>query len=122
MRLPGLRFDAGAPLMPLYTFRCVDGHVNDLVRPIGTEQVECPRCSLQAWRSRVNRIAIGKPEVDSRGLYRRFTEATAEIDHAATKIEQSTGTEVQTPSLWKRAKAKVAAMDAAGETKTAWTS
>lgn len=47
-------------------------------------------------------------------MFRRYTEATAEIDHAATRLEQN-GQTVETPPLWSLAKQRADAIVAAGE-------
>ncbi len=102
--------------MPLYEFRCPSGHTSERVRPIDTADIACPECGDPAERSSgVYRVSVAQPEVDTRGMYRRFTEVTAEMDHSATRIEQNTGTSVATPNLWVAAKAKAAAMIAARE-------
>lgn len=61
------------------------------------------------------RVAVTLPEVDMRGKFRRYEEATAEMDHAAARIERSTGQAVQTPPYWQMAKQRVQGMDARGE-------
>ncbi len=102
--------------MPNYEFRCVRGCVSDLVRPLGTEQAACPFCGEPAARTHApSRFDVIGPTVDTRGMFRRWQEATSEIDHGASKIEANTGEPVQTPNFWKQAKQKAAAMVAAGE-------
>lgn len=48
-------------------------------------------------------------------MYRRFSEATAEIDHGASKIEASVGHPIETPNFYRKAQQKAKAMVAAGE-------
>ena len=101
--------------MPLYTFKCKLGHTADHLRPMGTVIISCSVCTGDAVRQTVNRVAITSPEVDTRGMFRRFQEAGSEFDHAATQIEANTGQPVETPSIWQAAKATAQAMNAAGE-------
>ncbi len=59
-------------------------------------------------------LTVG-PAVDSRNMFRRYQEASADIDYAATRHEQHTGQSVQDPGLWSAAKQTANAMIAAGE-------
>ena len=95
--------------MPLYDYTCQRGHRQELIRPIGTEGVPCPACGGAAIRSHVHHFDVVGPTVDSRGLYRRYTEASAEISYAATKQG------VPGPRLWPQTKRRVKQMIAAGE-------
>lgn len=101
--------------MPLYDYTCPDGHTHEFVRPLGTEAVACATCRQEATRSRVHRIDVVGPTVDTRGMYRRFTEATSEMDHAATRVEQTTGRAVASPPLWQVAKSRAKEMQRRGE-------
>lgn len=101
--------------MPLFDYTCPRGHVHELVRPLGTEGVPCPTCGQAATRSHVHRFDVRGPTVDTRGMFRRFNEATHELDHAATRIEANTGAPVATPSYYRMARARANAMIAAGE-------
>lgn len=102
--------------MPLFDFRCSNGHVSEAIRPSEVVGIACPRCARMARRNGVNRgIGVVGPTTDTRGMFRRFTEASAEIDHAASSIEANTGQPVRTPNLWKAAQQRAAAMSAAGE-------
>ena len=101
--------------MPIYDYRCSRKHVTEAFRAMSETWIVCPVCSGVADRVAANRVAITLPEVDTRGLYRRFAEASAEIDHATTQVEQSTGQAVKTPNLWKHAQRRAQAMTAAGE-------
>lgn len=101
--------------MPLYDFRDADGHVTEALRPYGTMLIRC-RCGLPADRVEVNRgIGIVGPTTDTRGMFRRFQEASAEMDHAATRMEEQTGQPAETPNLWQVAKHRAVAMSTAGE-------
>ena len=100
--------------MPLYSFRCQRNHVQEALRPMNVDRVHCA-CGQPAYRVAANRVAIVGPEVDTRNMYRRFTEASQEMDYSATKIESATGQSVATPPLWRMAKRRAQAMIAAGE-------
>lgn len=95
--------------MPAYDYTCGAGHVTELVRPIGTDFVACPRCGSDAERSHVHLFDVVGPTVDTRGMARRFSEAMTERDHLAHKIEASTGVPVQMPDDWAGPKAKALA-------------
>jgi hypothetical protein len=101
--------------LPLYDFTCVRSHRTELVRPIGTEWIDCPVCGLTASRSHVHRFDVVGPTVDSRGLYRRFSEASDEIGYATSKLEATLERPVQGPQLWQRTKARVKEMQRVGE-------
>lgn len=101
--------------MPLYSYVCSRGHTTELLRNMSVEVVCCTVCDSPAPRSPANRIAITAPTIDSRGMFRRYSEASAEIDYAASKEEARTGQTVQTPDLWSAAKARAAAIERAGE-------
>ncbi len=101
--------------MALYTFVCKLGHTAELLRPMATSVVACSVCGNPAPRRSANRVAVVAPSVDTRGMFSRFVEASAEYDHAAARIEQQTGESLETPNLWKAAKQQAAAMSAAGE-------
>jgi putative FmdB family regulatory protein len=102
--------------MPLYDFRCPIGHWSELVRTIDTESVCCPECGEPAIRQHgAHRVSHQEPEADTRGMFRRYREATQEMDHAYSKVEASTGQPVQAPDLWGIAKQRAKAMIAAGE-------
>ena len=101
--------------MPLFDYRCPDGHTHELVRHRGVEEIPCPTCGKAAVRSHVHRFDVRGPTVDTRGMFRRYQEASAELNHDATAIEQSTGQPVATPNYYELARARANAMVAAGE-------
>lgn len=79
------------------------------------ESIECPGCAQPVRRTAANRIDVVGPTTDTRGLFRRFRESTAEIDHTFAKAEADLERPIQAPSLWQEAKRRAAAMTAAGE-------
>lgn len=91
------------------------GHVSELVRPLGTIGVPCPVCGAAAIKSEVHHIDVVGPTVDTRGQFKRMMEASSEIDHAYTKVEQDRGVKLQSPSIYSQAKQKAHAMISAGE-------
>lgn len=101
--------------MPLYDFRCPGGHTTEALRPLGTATTACA-CGAVAERTGVNPgIGIVGPTTDTRGMYRRFREASAEIDYAAARHTQQTGRPATVPNLWQAAKHEARARVAAGE-------
>jgi hypothetical protein len=101
--------------MPLYDFRDGLGHTTEAIRSSGVYEILCDQCGATATRVAANRVSFKAPDIDSRGMFRRFTEATAEIDHAASKVEADTGQPVQTPNLWGAARQRAAAIERVGE-------
>ncbi len=65
-------------------------------------------CGLVAIREAANRVAITEPSADTRGMFRRFTEASHELAH-------TTGSE--SSNDWQRAKQRAQAITSAGEAK-----
>ncbi len=107
--------------MPLYQFTCKEGHTTEKrVRHYDVTVVPCS-CGLNAIRASVNRINFGGyastklGEAVDHNDYRRFTEASAELDYTATKYE-SEGAEVKTPSMFLEAKKVAPKLAAAGVT------
>lgn len=101
--------------MPLYEFAC-GRHITEAVRPMGTEFIKCPTCDHNAWRThRPTHFQVVGPTVDTRGMFRRYTEATQEIDHAATTVEANTGEAAPAMPMWTAAQARAAAFAHAGE-------
>ena len=102
--------------MALYTYICNLAHTTEAIRPLDTSLIPCEVCQRVATRVRVNRgVSIVAPTVDTRGMFRRYQEATAELNMAASSIEADTGGVVRTPNYWKLAKRRAAAMAAANE-------
>jgi hypothetical protein len=104
----------------LYDFRCPAGHTTEKrVNSSDVVLVHCA-CGLPARRSEVNRIGVSGfaktpgPAVDFHDDYRRFSEASSEIDYSASKAEKADGLAPKNSPLFKMAKAKAAKMAAAG--------
>lgn len=101
--------------MALYDYRCQNtGHIFESIQPMSRDRLFCIPCAEFAVRQAANRVAVTLPEIDMRGKFRRYEEATAEMDHAARKVE-STGQAASTPSYWTMAKQRAQAMIARGE-------
>lgn len=101
--------------MPIYVFGCSQGHRSEVIRPVGTTENACPHCGEVCGRVYGYSMALTQPETDTRNLFRRFQEASSEIDYRAGQVESRTGQDVQNPNLWRAAKARAAAMTRAGE-------
>lgn len=88
--------------MPIYEYDCPAGHRMELVRPIGTEHVQCGPCADVgvdgvAVRSHIHHFDVVGPTVDTRGMARRFTEASQEREAVFAKVERETGQSVARP-------------------------
>lgn len=91
--------------MPLYLYGCGDGHRSEALRPVGTESIPCPECGAPTRRVYGYSLALTQPEPDTRGMFRRFSEASQELEHRGYRG----------PNLWQRAKRRAEAMVEAGE-------
>jgi len=101
--------------MPLYDYRCTRGHTVERFQPSTVYALACSVCGNPADRAPAHRVAIVGPTTDTRGMFRRFQEASADMDHAASRIEANTGQPVATPDWWSAAKQRAAAIERAGE-------
>ncbi len=107
--------------MPLYVFTCAQEHQTELLRPRDVSIAVCPECGEDATRAEVNRIGFSgfaktpMGEHDFHQDYRRFTEASSEIDYSFAKRESDTGQKLSSP-LFQMAKADMAKKAAAGVT------
>jgi isopenicillin N synthase-like dioxygenase len=101
--------------MPLYDFSCSGGHVEEHIVPTTVRRRDCGSCDRPSLRQFSSQIAVVGPTTDTRGMYRRYVEASAEIDHAATKYEHDSGKAATLPNLWTQSKALAGAMTVAGE-------
>ena len=106
--------------MPLYTFNCPEHGPFDSREPYGTDVVHCA-CGKASGKESVYRINFGGYASTKRGEavdykdYRRFSEASAELDYKASRLE-SEGANVVTPSYFQEAKKEARKMAAAGVT------
>ncbi len=106
--------------MPMYTFNCPDHGPFDSRESYGTDVVHCP-CGKASGRQSVYRINFGGfastklGEAIDHNDYRRFAEASSEMDYQATRLE-SEGATVATPSFYRAAKHEARKMSAAGVT------
>lgn len=102
--------------MPIYIYGCSQGHRSERIVPVGTATMACTTCDEQdCGRVYSYTVAITRPEADTRGMFRRYQEASAEMNHTAERIEANTGSPVSPPNVWKTARARAQAMTAAGE-------
>lgn len=91
--------------MPLYVFECPEHGRVERLRPVGTQLSGCDQCTILMPRVYGYSVAITQAEPDTRGMFRRFSEASAERDHQG----------VGGPSLWQAAKHRAEAISRAGE-------
>lgn len=100
--------------MPIYTYRCGCGQDTEAIRPMSVEALACS-CGQQARRMGANRVAVIGPTADTRNMYRRYIEASAEIDYTLTQHERNTGQPSPSLDLWTTAKQAAQGMVATGE-------
>lgn len=111
--------------MPLYSYRCPQcGGCVDALRAVA-ERDNAPRCAacyvileghLHMVRVPTAGVQLNPPTGAAlRSQFGLYKEATAEIDHAYTKVETVEERSIQAPNLWGQAKERAQAMVAAGE-------
>ena len=122
--------------MPLYDYRCADcKQTRELIRPMSVTGEVCLECGGIAERVPYNKtymtsfetmsfgptsFQVGGQGMDiehpqTREKFRRFQEASQEIDHAYSKREADVGHPVQGPNLWKEAQRGALKVTQAGE-------
>ncbi len=125
--------------MPLYDYRCQNGHLFEELRPMEIETMPCRACSLPANRVPFNRIRIvkldvfeydgrdikaamqvtnGRLELDSiqtRQKFRDYMDASQESNYLYEQAEKDLGTPIQSPDVWAAAKEGAKQIISAGE-------
>ena len=103
--------------MPLFAYRCPEGHETELLRPRDVELVSCP-CGQPAKRIEVYRVGFSgfaRTPVDQRQIkMRNFNEANAEIGHRESRQTNIDGSPARTPSHWRAAKAEASRLSTLG--------
>jgi len=96
--------------MPIYDYKCKSNHMTEARRNVGVEIIPCPICGLPAQRLTVYRTSFVMPQSGSkmRDTYRRFQEASGEIDYTCNQFESETNAKVPSLGLWEDAKRRVA--------------
>lgn len=100
--------------MPLYDYRCKQGHVSEMRRGTEVTQVVCATCGENALRlsvyRQVEQAAIRKlPGKD-------FTEASEMLESRRVELEKKEGWDIPSPSLWGAAQARAKRLMAQGAT------
>ena len=91
--------------MPLVDYRCGIGHTTErVIFGAKPPSMPCPTCGRRAPRQ-WGAVHIVAPEVDSRNMFRRFSEASAEIEHMG----------LPGPDLWRASKNLARAASRVGE-------
>ena len=110
--------------MPVYDFACKCGEVTEARVGYETSSLPCPACgtparrvAVYAYQSTITETG-SYPRLDNAkspdGKYRlsNFQEASAEIDYAASRIEQREGKPVKIPSAYKAGRREAERMGA----------
>lgn len=106
--------------MPVYTFSCAAGHVSDHRAGYGTTSVSCPSCGLTAAKESVYRIGFSgfartpASERDWSGDFKRYQEASNEIDYRKERLEDAMQQRLADPPIYRKAKAKARDLMAKG--------
>lgn len=94
--------------MPVYDYACKSGHRTEAIRGAGVETISCPKCGDTAYRktiyATVHKMADSQPRM--RDTFRRYQEASCEIDYSCKKLESETNARVPALGLWQQAKNK----------------
>ena len=104
--------------MPLFDYMCPWRHMTESIQPSTVRNIRCSRCGGDAERQISRRFGIVGPTTDLRNMFRRFNEASAEMNYAADTYEQRTGVAAPEQNLWERSLATANAMIDAGEAPT----
>jgi len=96
--------------MPIYDYICKSNHKTEARREVEVESIPCPICGQPAQRLTIYRTSFVMPKSGSRmrDTYRRFQEASGEIDYTCNKFESETNATVPSLGLWEKAKRRVA--------------
>ena len=108
-------------MSPLYDFSCRNGHTTEKRTNYSVEFITCPLCGEFAERESVyynqsivtetgskpsQRAEVPRDEKRYNKQYKRFQEASAEIDYQHTKKESELGIQLPSKPLWKEARRK----------------
>ena len=95
--------------MPLYEFRCAEGHVTERLASRDTELVSCP-CGQAASRQSVYKFGFtgfSRVPLDQRTYdLRHVQEAGAELDYAESRQTDVEGKPQPSVNLWNEAKSR----------------
>ena len=94
--------------MPIYDYVCNSGHETESRREAGVETIPCPACGRLALKRTVYRTSFRMAGGETLGTkYKRYQEASQEIDYTCSKMESEADAEVPNLGLWQRAKQEV---------------
>ena len=91
--------------MPLFDYRCENNHRQERLVPAGLETTACVECGAPAVKVYGYKIVQISPDVDTRGMFRRYVEASEEMEYR----------DYNGPSLWKASKNLVRESNRVGE-------
>ncbi len=105
--------------MPLYRYRCDQGHEAELLRPRDVAVVSCP-CGAQADRLAVNRVAhigratVPRDERSYRQSYAEYHDAVQDVAYKYDRLNDSRAPaeKVREPDYYELAKAQAVAKGA----------
>lgn len=92
--------------MPLYDFRCAEGHLTERSAGFSVSEVDCPVCALPARRSEVNSIMHnGFAPTPTKERYVNLNRA---IEAHHELIDQAERSHAVLPDFWQIAKERIA--------------
>ncbi len=94
--------------MPIYDYICKRGHKTEALRGRDVNSIPCPVCGETACKCSVYRFNghLVHSQESMGKKYRRFQEASAEVDYTCKKFESETNATVPNLGLWGQAKEK----------------
>lgn len=106
--------------MPFYAYRCPDGHITEKLASRDAEVQVCS-CGAAARRESVYRVGMSGfaptpvGQQDFHNDYRRYMEASGELDYKVSRREQEVGHTISVP-LYQTAKKEAERLHALGVT------
>jgi hypothetical protein len=105
--------------LPLYEFRCQEGHTTEARASRETTSIFCA-CGAPAARQSVYRVGVSGfartplPERHYGKQFKAFQEASGELEYQASRQTNLDGSERPTPPLWQTAKVEAKRLERLG--------
>jgi hypothetical protein len=88
--------------MPLYSFRCSDGHVTERLAGFDCRSTDCHICGTEAFRAEVNRIIprMASPRGEN---VRHYLEAAETLEYKHDHTDDPVAQAATRPDVWRPA-------------------